>query len=142
MDHDLDLQTLKFTAGHCNNFFRLIHGSGLWIPDEQRKQVVKSGTLFLEGYANLAARMHGARILLYKVRPKLHMFAELVSSLTRGTSGTMNPLTASCWSDEDFIGVVSQTSRSCHRGMTGLALSFSTLQKCLGRYKIQFTKLN
>jgi len=133
---------LKFTASQINNFFRLMHRSGFWIDHQTRQEVVRYGELWVEGYANLAARMASQGLLLYRVRPKLHMFGELVLSLYQGTTGTMNVLTTSCWADEDFIGVVSQTSRSCSRGMTGLALSFSTLQKCLGRYKIQFAKLN
>lgn len=140
--HDPDLQMLKFTASQINNFFRLMHRSHFWIDHQTRQEVVRYGELWVEGYANLAARMASQGLLLYRVRPKLHMFGELVLSLYQGTTGTMNVLTTSCWADEDFIGVVSQTSRSCSRGMTGLALSFSTLQKCLGRYKIQFAKLN
>ena len=142
VSHDPDLQMLKFTAAQINHFFRLMHRSGFWIDDQTRQEVVRCGELWVEGYANLAARMASQRLLLFRVRPKLHMFGELVLSLYQGTTGTMNPLTTSCWADEDFIGIVSQTSRSCSRGMTGLALSFSTLQKCLGRYKIQFAKLN
>ena len=142
MDYDPDLQTLKFTAEQINSFFRILHGSGIWIEDDARRRAIQCGDLFTEGFANLASRMASQKLFLFRVRPKLHMFSELVLSLARGNTGTINPLSACCWNDEDFIGVVSQTSRTCHRGMTGLALSFSTLQKCLGRYRIQFSKLN
>lgn len=142
VEGDPDLQILKFTTDEVNTFFRTLHNSGLWIDGEARQQAVRSGQHFVEGYATLAARMAQQKVLLYYIRPKLHMFAELIFSLRLGETGTLNLLTSSCWSDEDFIGVVSQTSRSCHRGMTGLALSFSTMQKCLGRYKMQFAKLN
>lgn len=139
---DQDLQTLQFTASQINSFFRILHASGLWLNDGDRNLAVQCGKYFAEGFANLAASMAQQKLNLYRIRPKLHMFAELVVSMKLGRTGTINPLTSSCWSDEDFIGVVSQTSRSCHRGMTGLALSMSTLQKCLGRYRLQFSKLN
>ena len=85
-----------------------MHRSGFWIDHQTRQEVVRYGELWVEGYANLAARMASQGLLLYRVRPKLHMFGELVLSLYQGTTGTMNVLTTSCWADEDFIGVVSQ----------------------------------
>ena len=36
-------------------------------------------TYFAEGFANLAASMAQQKLNLYRIRPKLHMFAELVS---------------------------------------------------------------
>ena len=77
---------------------------------------------------------------MFKLRPKLHMMAELVLSL-ENRDVAPNVLSSACWADEDFIGIVSQTSRASHRGATGLALSLRTLQKCLGRYKGQFDRL-
>ena len=71
----------------------------------------------------------------------MHMLAELVHSMCGDEPRAVpNMLSSSCWSDEDFIGIVSQTSRSSHRGSTGLALSLRTMQKVLGRYKTQFAK--
>ena len=72
VSHDADLQMLKFTAFQINKFFRVMHRSGFWIDDQTRQEVVRCGELWVEGYANLAARMASQGFLLYRVRPKLH----------------------------------------------------------------------
>ena len=136
---DDDLKILKLTADTANDFFRLLHASGYWLSGEVLSQVIQAGRLFLEGFCTLASRAAANKLLMFKLRPKLHMMAELVMSLENSTV-CPNLLSSACWTDEDFIGLVSQTSRASHRGATGLALSLRTLQKCLGRYKTQFNR--
>lgn len=140
VQHDEELQILKVAVSCINDFFRCLHGEGFWISGQKRRSLAESGRLFLEGFCALAARAAAQGRLLWKLRPKLHMFAELVFQLEAGNGPIPNFLTSSCWTDEDFIGKVSQISRSSHRGSTGLALSLLTMQKCLGRYKIQFAR--
>ncbi|CAK9070988.1 unnamed protein product [Durusdinium trenchii] len=137
---DIDLKILHFTANKINRFFRLLHDCGFWLSEGERAEVTLCGELFLEGFCTLAARAAKEKLLLFKLRPKLHMFAELILQLKRGDREAPNILTTSCWQDEDFIGVVSQTSRTVHRAATGLSCSLRTLQKCLGRYKLQFAR--
>ena len=138
---DPDLQILKVTVDTIIEFLQTLNGHGFWLSNEVRARVAECGKLFLEGYCTLAARAAAEGLFLFKLRPKMHMLAELVYGMSGDeTRAVPNILTSSCWSDEDFIGIVSQTSRSCHRGSTGLALSLRTMQKVLGRYKIQFAK--
>ena len=138
---DPDLQILQVAVATINEFFRTLHGHGFWLPDGVRARVAECGKLFLEGYCTLAARAAAEGLFLFKLRPKMHMLAELIYGMSGDEPRAVpNILTSSCWTDEDFIGVVSQTSRSSHSGSTGLALSLRTMQKVLGRYKIQFAK--
>ena len=44
---------------------------------------------------------------MFKVRPKLHMYMELLETLKLGDAYALNILASSCWADEDFIGVCS-----------------------------------
>ena len=75
---------------------------------------------------------------MYKIRPKFHMFQELVRQNV-GRHWALNCLNASCWNDEDFIGKCSAVSKSCY-GL-GLSQSLRCLQKVLGKYRMQFRNL-
>ena len=79
----------------------------------------------------LAAIAFRAGKKLFKLRPKVHMLAEIGLSLS---GWSLSPHTSSCWSDEDFVGRVSRVARSCH----GATLSISCMRKCLGFYNTQF----
>jgi len=82
--------------------------------------------------------------LMFRIKPKLHMFMELPFQNT-GCDGYgdcewgLNPINASTWSDEDFIGKCSRLSRSC--GGAPLSQAIRCIQKILGRYKLQFNRL-
>lgn len=76
---------------------------------------------------------------LFKMRPKVHMMGEIcLEMLVQGEKNliTLNPLSTSTWTDEDYIGRVSKVQRSCH----SMTSSFSTLQKVLGLYSMQFMR--
>ena len=83
-----------------------------------------------EGYANLATHAHRRGWKLFKLRPKTHMLVHVSLDLQKGDLG-LNPLSASCWQDEDMIGRVSRLSRTVHP----VTASLRTIQKALGCYK-------
>ena len=85
----------------------------------------------------MAALMHAAGRKLFKVRPKVHMMAEIgLELLQQGLNDrlALSPIVTATWSDEDFIGRVSRVSRACH----GSTVSISTMRRCLGMYYMQF----
>ena len=129
---------LGFTTTHVNNFFRILHHNGTWISGNDRDELVIAGQYFVEGFCKLAGSTTAKGLFMFKIRPKLHMYMELLETLKLGEAYAFNILTSSCWTDEDFIGVCSATSRSCHSGIAGYQLSIRTVQKVLGRYKQQF----
>ena len=135
---DMELEVLRFTTTHVNNFFRILHDNGTWISANDRDELVLAGQYFVEGFCKLAGSTTARGLFMFKIRPKLHMYMELLETLKLGDAYAFNILTSSCWTDEDFIGVCSATSRICHSGIAGYQLSIRTIQKVLGRYKQQF----
>lgn len=96
----------------------------------------------------MATICHNRGLKLFKYRPKYHLGIHLAFDM--GCDIALNPACSSAlcafavlcagmatWSDEDYIGRVSRTSRSCHQ----LSHSVRTLQKSLGQYRTQFHTL-
>ena len=135
---DPDLEVLSFTCDSINRFFQLLNNSGCFLSEDVRGEVAESGQYFLEGYASLASSQALQGFACFKLRPKFHMFSELVHRLQ---TSRFNTLGSSCWADEDFIGLCSRTARSCSSGHTGLSMSIRAMQKVLGQYKAQFRAL-
>ena len=135
---DDELCILSFTADSINCFFRALNNSGCFLQENVRDQAALAGQRFCEGYATLASLQASRGIATFKLRPKYHMFCEEV----RQQAETLyNIMGCSCWSDEDFIGKVSRTARTCSTGATGLAMSVSAITKCLGQCRLQFNRL-
>ena len=135
---DPELEVLRYTCDCINRFFQILNYSGCFLSEEVRREVAACGQYFLEGYASVASSQASQGYPCFKLRPKYHMFAELVHRLGRSR---FNILGSSCWADEDFIGVCSRTARSCSSGQTGLSMSIRAIQKILGQHKAQFRAL-
>lgn len=93
-----------------------------------------------EGYLQLASRAFGQGKKLFKIRPKLHMLAEIgtqMQELGRENRLALSPIATCTWSDEDYIGRISRVARSTH----GATVSVSTMAKTLGWYSIQLQHL-
>ena len=88
-----------------------------------------------EGYACLAALAHSEKKKLFRLRPKFHSLMEIGVAL-ESSAATLSPLATCCWTDEDYIGKVSRTARSCH----GACVSIGAMRKSLGNYCVQLTK--
>ena len=126
-------------AKNVNQFFRKLHASGLWLTAEEHAELRALNESFCIAYASLASRHASRGQLAFKLRPKLHMFQEAARQ-NAGLLWAVNCLNASCWTDEDFIGKCSRISRTCY-GL-GLCQSIRTIQKVLGRYRVQFNRLD
>ena len=131
------MEIALYSLRSINRFFRDLHASGIWRTGVQQLESQRLVRTFCEGFAQLASMEASQGKLMFKLRPKLHMLLEAPSQ-NSSQEWALNCLAASCWSDEDFIGRVARTSRSCY-GM-GLAQSLRVLQKCLGAYKCQFRR--
>ena len=128
-----------YTVKVANRFFRNMHTWGLWLNGQQQAEATMLAQKFCEGYAQLASKQASQKWLMFKMRPKYHMFWEI----TRQNSSpewALNCLNASTWNDEDFIGRCSRVARTTHG--SGLPQALRTIQKVMGQYKVQFQKLN
>ncbi len=121
-----------------NKYFRRLNDAGLWLTSTEHAQLVDYSRKFCEGFGQLASMQARKGYRMYKIRPKMHMFQEL-SRQNAGDVWAINCLNASCWNDEDFIGRVSAISKSCY-GL-GISQSLRCMQKVLGKYKVQFSRI-
>ena len=122
-----------------NKFFRKLNSAGLWLTHREQVEAHDWARKFCEGFSQLASMQASKGFRMYRIRPKMHMFLELVKQ-NSGPNWCLNPINASCWNDEDFIGRCSAISKSCF-GL-GLSQSLRCLQKILGKYRQQFGNLN
>ena len=139
ISNDVDLQIALFALKAANSFFKKLHSWGLWLDSRQHAECKALARAFCQGYCQLATTQARQGYLMFRVRPKLHMFYELIYQ-NSSSQWAMNCINASTWNDEDFIGKVSRLSRSC-AGL-GLSQSLRCIQKVLGKYKIQFMRFN
>lgn len=153
---------MRYTFAQCNCFFSVIHSYGVFIPPGPDKDMAVDAALDVcaarllyhthvlscclcmwlilvakVGFARLARMSWERNLKLYKLRPKLHMMAEIALRM-KASAWCYNPLSLACWSDEDYIGRVSRVSRSTHG--SGLACSLDTMRRTLGMYAMQLER--
>ena len=133
------MEIMFYSLRRINRFFRVLHSSGLWLTGQTQREAAGMAREFCEGFSQLAAMQAAGGFRMFKIRPKMRMFLELVRQ-NAGPHWALNPINASCWNDEDFIGRCSAVSRSCY-GL-GLSQSLRCLQKVLGKYRHQFSNAN
>ncbi len=94
---------------------------GLWMTKEAALKTSKYGVDFIRSYVWLAHDAASEGKLLYKFRPKMHVFQH---EFERLAEWRLNPKTMACFSDEDFVRVSCATATGCgHRGvMTAVVL--------------------
>jgi hypothetical protein len=136
---DDELEIMFFCLKLINNFFRKLNSTGLWLTHREQVEAHDWARKFCEGFSQLASMQASQGFRMYRIRPKMHMFLELIKQ-NSGPNWCLNPINAGCWNDEDFIGRCSAISKSCF-GL-GLSQSLRCLQKVLGKYRQQFGNLN
>ncbi|CAE7838196.1 unnamed protein product [Symbiodinium sp. CCMP2592] len=70
---------LVWTIESTNSFFKPFYGRGIWIPSTVASDLVSHGYNMLEGYGYLAALCVQRRWALFKLKPKIHMQAHLMT---------------------------------------------------------------
>lgn len=115
---------------HANACLRKMYGTGLWMSPAKARTLAGHGLEFLRCFQDLAAGFYELHLPRFQLVSKLHMWAHVCYDLLRDAERgeVMNPLSASCQMDEDFVGRVCSISRATH----GRTVHSKTLQK----YKI------
>ena len=91
---------------HCFDSCRM------WLPLHLANRSCDSGNFFVECYVALAQEALGHGSCLWKIRPKLHDFQEI---LVRVAIDHFNPLYYQCINDEHMLGVFKKTTKACHK---------------------------
>jgi hypothetical protein len=99
--------------------FRCFDLHDRWMSQDSADLAYKMGNLFCSTYITLAANAVHEKQCLYKVRPKLHDFQEI---LVQVRLDHQNPLYYQCINDEHMLGIFKRTCKGCHRKSAGLKL--------------------
>ena len=98
-----DICTLLWSS---NRAMRLLYQAGRFLSGEERRTVQVLGNLFVYTYVRLAAEAMGRHELMYRVRPKTHMYHHATEC-----RGLRNPSYYATWMDEDWLKKVSKTMK-------------------------------
>lgn len=111
-------------AYHLANFSKVMDQEGLWMKPEAVQNATASGKAFLQSFLWLAKNAFEQGLLLYKLRPKLHLFHHWIEGDCCLSNIPFNPKAYSCWSDEDFVRRVCAVAQAC--GHLGIVKSMMT----------------
>ena len=116
-------RTIAAAAWALCDFLWQLDGQGTFVDENLIPEVCVCARFFLESYHALhfAAWPQQA---LFLMRPKLHAFHHIICMLE--TTG-LNPVRASCFRDEDWLGKFKKTSARCH----GKTVHFKSLARYL-----------
>ena len=92
-----DLCTAVWCANHVMS---LLNNAGNYLSEEEQENKMYFGQLFLKSYVNLAHTALQERTCLYRMRPKMHLYAHCVRS---NPPSRLNPNKFSTWMDEDAL---------------------------------------
>ncbi len=95
-----DICTLIFAL---NRSMRLLYSAGMFLSEQERETVRLLGDLFARTYLGLAWNSVQNNDLLWRCRPKLHIFIEMM--LRRRV---INPAVYATWLDEDWLKKISK----------------------------------
>ena len=88
---------------------------GLFMSADAATETSCVGRCFVQAYIWLAHNAAANDKVMYRIRPKLHLFDHDVERLYRWR---FNPKSVSCFSDEDFVGRMCGIAISCgHQGI-------------------------
>ena len=99
-----------------NKFFGTLYRAPLWLRERDREAVIDACSELLAGFTKLANySFKKLKLCRWKFHPKFHMLSEiryaLLDNRAQGVR-SLNPMAHSCQQDEDFIGKISQMSRT------------------------------
>ena len=122
-----ELELCAVLAWSVTRFQAVLDSSSMWLSALQAQQAAEAGQLYVEVYAQLAARAMARAQPRYYIRPKLHSVAcETIGRLRQGSK--FNPRYVSCWQEEDFVGkLCARAKAAIHPG----SLSRRLLQRSL-----------
>ena len=100
---------------HANRFMTCLYGADWWLLDTERQKLIDHGVQTMVLFKRLAGQAYAWNLTRWKLQPKFHFFSEVLYSLHADKSRnvpSLSPLAFATQCDEDFVGRVSQASRS------------------------------
>jgi len=109
------MQLIVQGSSAINHFMRVLLSAPYWLCESEAWQAIFAGQEFLSAFAGLAQACYHQKLCLFKLKPKLHMFAHIVFRMLQqfrcDTGCTTNPVAEATFMSEDFVGHVSRLSR-------------------------------
>ena len=105
-------------------FYIILENEGRFLSYTARRDLTKIGNDFGILYCALARRASEARVKLWKLSPKLHMFMHLCISLSDVAGCYINPRHFWTYADEDLVGQLIEVAESCHATTVAVSALF------------------
>ena len=109
------VKQMQVAIGAANKFMTCLYHSGLWLTDDERDTLLRSGHACVRAFCSCADISFARGITRWKLQPKLHMFGEVLYALEadkRSMAPSISPLAWLTQMDEDFIGKIAFYSRT------------------------------
>ncbi len=109
---DTESSRLQATCLSClAECFRIFDAGHRYLSAAAVERATYLGNLFATSYVKLASDALSARCCLWKVRPKLHDWQEIISRLSVDPT---NPNYKDCLNDESMLLIFKTVTRACH----------------------------
>ena len=122
-DHVSLLRGLHDFAEAAVEFFRLLHGHGLWLKRACAKKAYKLSRVVLTSYNDLALDAYHKGMTCFPLRPKAHAFHHFSVDIKKQLDDVrckhvLNPLIFNCEMNEDFVGRICRLARKVSPRLT------------------------
>ena len=107
----------------CVNMLHILCTARRFLTNDEAKDAISSGYLYLRSYQKLAAIHEAKRSYNYKIRPKMHYIDEMLMKLHEGDR--TNPMHMCTAVDESYLGKCKRTGKLCH----GITVPLRLLQR-------------
>lgn len=128
---DTILECIADACAAIGQFMHVVFEASFFLTESEGWQLVASGHAFLSCYARLARESCNAGLCLFKLKPKVHMFAHIVHTAFEqyklGTDLVINPVAESTFMLEDFVGKVARLSRRVSPKLQGVKIIYRYL---------------
>ena len=122
-DDDL-WKVLDLAAFSLASWVKVLDASGLFMSKRAADVACAAGERFLKCFQWLGHYAYVHNKLLFKVRPKAHLFHHYCRGDLSMSQTCFNPKSYSCWADEDFVRRVCSVANGC--GHLGIRKSMIT----------------
>lgn len=107
-------RVLDAGAWSLARFIALVDTEGLFMKKQSALEAAFCGENFVKCYIWLAqSKAVNGDATFFRARPKLHIFHHIALNLR---TGTFNPKSVSCFSDEDYVRRICSIASGCHHG--------------------------
>jgi len=117
-------KVLDLAAYSLASWVKALDASGLFMSRQHASVASAAGDRFLKCFQWLGHWSYIHRKLLFKVRPKAHLFQHYCKGPWSMVNTRFNPKSYSCWADEDFVRRVCAVANGC--GQLGIRKSMTT----------------